>query len=449
MVPYFANKAVTIYAGDCLQVLASLEPDSIDAIVTDPPYGLGFMGKHWDSLPPGLPWAEECLRVLKPGGHLLAFGGTRTWHRLMVAIEDAGFEIRDSIAWLYGSGFPKSRDVGKAIDSEAGAVREVIGQLNRLDQSVKPAHTFTYAGPMGAQVDALDITAPATPEARKWQGWGTALKPAFEPIVVARKAIVGTVANNVLTHGTGAINIDGSRIGMSQSDREKIDNMGGFGAAGWARADGTLRDSYDAAGRSGPLPAIDAKSHTAGRWPANVILDETQATALDEQSGTRTSSQPSPNGRYGEAVDTGGNVILGKGLSSATPNQPPYGDTGGASRFFYCAKAPKSERPVVNGKSHPTVKPLALMRYLVKLVTPGGGTVLDTFAGSGATVEAAQMEGFKAMAIERDLEYVPMILARLVGKTATILVPVVTPPKVRKARPVSPDQIPLWEDTND
>ena len=205
----------TIHNGDCIETMNAMPPESIDAIVTDPPYGLGFMGKKWDGLPPSLEWAEACYRVLKPGGHIAAFGGTRTWHRLAVAIEDAGFEMRDSLAWLYGSGFPKSHDIGKAIDKLAGHVREVVGQSPYAARRPNPMGGSVYEmNAAGYDVSAdLTVTAPATPEAAQWDGWGTALKPAFEPIVLARKPLAEkTVARNVLAHGTGAINIDACRI---------------------------------------------------------------------------------------------------------------------------------------------------------------------------------------------------------------------------------------------
>src|SRR5699024_10569877 len=219
----------TIHHGDCIQVMNATPPESVVAIVTDPPYGLGFMGRKWDSLPPSLEWAEACYRVLKPGGHIAAFGGTRTWHRLAVAIEDAGFEMRDSLAWLYGSGFPKSHDVGKAIDKLAGAEREVVGagkyaaRGRRTDNAV-----YGQATESSGEV----ITAPATPEAQQWDGWGTALKPAFEPIVLARKPLAEkTVARNVLAHGTGAINVDACRI-------ETEDNLNGGAGHGMLRLGG-------------------------------------------------------------------------------------------------------------------------------------------------------------------------------------------------------------------
>jgi site-specific DNA-methyltransferase (adenine-specific) len=382
--------------------MALLPDSSIDAIVTDPPYGLGFMGKAWDDLPPGLPWAQECLRVLKPGGHLLAFGGTRTWHRLACAVEDAGFEMRDSIAWLYGSGFPKSLDVSKAIDKAAGAEREIVGL-----KTYGEGQTFTgsakggrSAGHMGTPVErgpSLE-TAPATEAAQQWQGWGTALKPAFEPVVVARKPLVGTVAANVQQWGTGALNIDGCRIGMSDADRERLtDWHARYG--GRKYADG----STYAKGMGDIQPP-----NPSGRWPANVVLDESSAAELDEQSGY---SKSPPVGSVANKAPRLGQVAKGDEQARISPNG--HGDSGGASRFMYVAKAPKSERPVVDGTAHPTVKPLALMRWLVRLVTPPGGLVLDPFAGSGTTVEAALLEGFDVVGVEREADYLPLINARI------------------------------------
>jgi site-specific DNA-methyltransferase (adenine-specific) len=330
--------------GDCIDVLREMPDASIDAIVTDPPYELGFMGKHWDAsgVAYNVDLWRDVLRVLKPGGHLLTFGGTRTWHRLACAIEDAGFEVRDSIAWLYGSGFPKSLDVSKAIDKAAGVEREVVGKA-RLHSNV---HSFANSDAYTATDFRPDITAPATDDARRWQGWGTALKPAHEPIVVARRPLDGTVAANVLRHGTGALNIDGCRIGTD--DR--------FG--GGAKATSGFVDGYEGDGWT--------PGSTLGRWPANVVLDESQAAELGEHS-----------------------------------------------RFFYVAKAPTRERPNHDGIKHPTVKPLALMRYLIKLVTPPGGVVLDPFAGSGTTAEACVLEGFQCIAIEREADYIPLITQRL------------------------------------
>lgn len=348
-------EGISIIFDDCIKVMRDMSDNSVDAIVTDPPYGLGFMGKKWDDLPPGEEWARECLRVLKPGGHLLAFGGTRTWHRLAVAVEDAGFEMRDSIAWMYGTGFPKSMDVSKAIAKSKGA----------------------------------------PPEVGQWEGWGTALKPGFEPIIVARKPLEGsTVVVNVLQHGTGAINIDACRIETDEDTRRNA-----RGGSNGLNGEATFRIRER---RAEDQPKRD------GRWPANVILDEHAAAELDAQSGVTTS-------RAGLAS----RGVLGKSVygkyagDQMSANAGGLGDTGGASRFFYVAKAPKSEKPVVEGVAHPTVKPLSLMRHLVRLVTPPSGVVLEPFAGSGATVEACLLEGFDCIAIEREAEYLPLIYARI------------------------------------
>lgn len=337
---------VAVLQGDCRAVMPSLADDSVDAVVTDPPYELAFMGKHWDasgvSFDPDT-W-RECLRVLKPGGHLVAFGGSRTWHRLAVAIEDAGFEIRDSIAWLYGSGFPKSVDVAKAIDKQAGHWRGRAGAV----ESRNPAMS-------GSNYARTPKGEPVTEDAQAWEGWGTGLKPAFEPIIIARKPFRGTVADNVLEHGTGAINIDASRVG----DEVRVDPPGATNPR-TAMGDGRRDDAE---------PRV-----VVGRWPTNVALDGGQAEALDAE-------------------------------------------TGGAARFFpvfkYQSKAPKRERPEVDGVKHSTVKPLGLMRWLVRLVTPPGGVVLDPFAGSGTTLEAASLEGFDAVGIEASPEYLPLIEQRL------------------------------------
>jgi len=467
MTAYFENDRATIYHGDCIEVMRSLPDNSVDAVVTDPPYELGFMGKGWDGS--GIAYNcevwENAYRVLKPGGHLLAFGGTRTWHRLAVAIEDAGFEVRDSMAWMYGSGFPKSLDVSKAIDkkrddradilrvtSEIARLRDMAGLSNRdlddafgfagmaghwtstksqpavprieqwavlrdmlnpdewLDDEVwrlngrkgKPGEAWAerevvgqYESDMGGLGGERlgqkggDITAPATPAAVQWQGWGTALKPAFEPIVVARKPLDGTVAENVLTHGTGALNIDGCRIGT-----ESIVSRGGIASGSGNFVGG---------------PNIDRTPTTStGRWPANVILDESQAAELDKQSGVSSSGKRPPTGKAILDVEAGWNAN-----SMTDKTERGFEDTGGASRFFYVAKAGKKERPNVDGIAHPTVKPMALMRYLVRLVTPPGGTVLEPFAGSGTTIEAALEEGFNVIGIEMTDEYLPLILARI------------------------------------
>jgi DNA modification methylase len=414
--PYYQDDLVTVHHGDCVEVLRGLPDASVHAVVTDPPYGLEFMGKAWDKFAPldferwVELWAVECLRVLKPGGHLLAFGGSRTWHRLAAGIEDAGFEVRDSIAWLYGSGFPKSLDVSKAIDKAAG----VTGTYGEPKTAAHAAHIgkTNYAGagkepgwerPWMSDPEAIDNSArkyeAGSAEAEHWQGWGTALKPAFEPIVVARKPLgERTVAANVLAHGTGALNIDGARVatddfkGMSAESFASVKS----GEASWNQSDGGM---FDAGRRGGWV-----NGPPSGRWPANVVLDESQAAALDKQSGMSKSPRP-----YRDSSKTNGSIFGVGGVGHADE----YGDTGGASRFFYVAKAPKSERPRDGDTAHPTVKPLDLMRWLVRLVTPPGGTVLEPFAGSGTTLEACLIEGFNAIGIEREETYLPLIMQRL------------------------------------
>lgn len=423
--PHYQDDLVTLYRGDCLDVMREMPDASVDAVVTDPPYGLEFMGREWDSpkslashaeartrgasemgdeskrpfiaagvntyeAGPGFQawcqlWATECLRILKPGGHLLAFGGSRTWHRLACAIEDAGFEMRDSIAWLYGSGFPKSLDVSKAIDRHLGFERVPLGM-------VKGAGNGSVVG-LG-ESPSMASEYPASEPASEWQGWGTALKPAFEPVVVARKPLAGTVAANILKHGTGAINVDGCRVGTD-------DVLTGSGTSPLQYGGQNARPFHANAEPRG------VTQNPAGRWPPNVILDDTQAAELDRQSGTLSSGSRAA-GTYG---------LMGYMGADDAPMPEIRGDTGGASRFFptfrYEAKAPTSERPRADGVSHPTVKPVDLMRWLVRLVTPPGGTVLDPFAGSGTTAEACVIEGFQCVLIEKGEEHLPLIVQRL------------------------------------
>ena len=330
-----------IYNDDCLEGMKTLSDNSVDSVVTDPPYELGFMGKSWDStgIAYNVEMWKEVLRVLKPGGHLLAFGGTRTYHRMACAIEDAGFEIRDQMQWIYGSGFPKSMDISKAIDKSKGATREVIGITVTRDLS---RHNGEIKGDMlvGCSRGSAEIpiTSPATSEAKQWDGWGTALKPSNEPIVVARKPLSEkTIAANVLRWGTGGLNIDGCRIG---NETEHV-----------------------------------------GRFPANIILDEVAGELLDAQSGT---------------LKSGSNCRRTKV---------------GASRFFYCAKAAKKERG--EGNVHPTVKPLKLMKYLVKLVTPPKGVVLDPFTGSGTTAIACMNTQRNFIGFEMDKGYYDIACKRI------------------------------------
>jgi site-specific DNA-methyltransferase (adenine-specific) len=430
MEPVIQVGGARVFQGDCREVLKTLPDNSVDSIVTDPPYELGFMGKKWDSS--GIAydvtvWAE-CLRVLKPGGHLLAFGGSRTWHRLAVAVEDAGFEIRDNIAWIYGSGFPKSLDVSKAIDKKAGAEREVVGKGRGITGEATRNHTGihsddNYEWP-SAKDGTYDITAPSTSEAKAWEGWGTALKPAHEPIVVGRKPLVGTVAENVLAWGVGSLNIDGSRIGSSG---------GTFKAS---KPDGKSNGIYG----EGINGTVEIGALNSGRWPANVIFDEVTAGLLDEQSGER------PGGQFPAKRGNSVNTSFASGQETAGGARG-MGDSGGASRFFYVAKASKRDRnegleeleamsagdmvDSVEGSAgmdspraeagrtsgaknfHPTVKPTQLMRYLIKLVTPPGGTVLDPFTGSGSTGKAALLDGFQFVGVELTEEYLPIIEGRL------------------------------------
>ena len=309
-----------LYHGDLFDVLPTLEPDSIDACVTDAPYELAFMGKHWDKSGVAFQVAtwESIYRVLKPGAYLVAFGGTRTYHRMTCAIEDAGFEIRDCLCWLYGSGFPKSLDVSKAIDKAAGAERETNrvatrkGNAERLGEGNQGA---TYGDSHGGFTTISD---PITYAAKQWEGWGTALKPAFEPIVLARKPLIGTVAENVLKHGTGAINIDACRIGTE----------GGTSGADAGPSNGIYGNGLNGSfGR--PIPGL-------GRWPANVLLDELAAEMLDEQSGD-----------VGGGFGVRGSGSLDGRTSYAMPGQGQtvgFGDSGGASRFFYVAKPSREER---------------------------------------------------------------------------------------------------------
>jgi DNA modification methylase len=540
--------AFEIKHGDCLEVMRGMADNSVDAIVTDPPYGLSFMGKKWDYDVPSVEVWEECLRVLKPGGHLLAFAGTRTQHRMAVRIEDAGFEIRDMIAWVYGSGFPKSLDVSKAIDKAAGAEPIDLGQSPNWRESKRD-----NGQSMGSVPNEARITAPATDAARKWQGWGTALKPSYEPVTVARKPLVGTVAENVLAHGTGALNIDGCRVEASEG-RPLI-----------------LSRSEDSTGILGN--GLNGSSHggttTQGRWPANLIHDgsdevvgcfpETSGgngkprvrdgggSELGQSGGWNAhENKPSESQQYadtgsaarffkcckftkddhewhhqlnnGQAANNAerlcgscetptaqglaetpisaskseasqatqvctGNCVSctqspshandaeqtgSTGTTQTTPSHStscgyaPHAiegnisqerkavegvelDRGGAMRFLYNAKASKKDRdeglehlPEVARSSefgqlhpgtsesgnttgnylprrnhHPTVKPTDLMRYLCRLVTPPGGTVLDPFTGSGSTGKAAVLEGFNFIGIEREAEYVAIAEARI------------------------------------
>jgi site-specific DNA-methyltransferase (adenine-specific) len=389
----------TIIHGDGLEVLKGIPADSFDSCVTDPPYGLGFMGKAWDKsgIANNVDLWREVLRVLKPGAHLLSFGGSRTYHRMACAIEDAGFEIRDQIMWIYGSGFPKSHDIGKAIDKQAGAVREVVGNTIYANGKAHAPSGIHYSEKKPELQSGADrvITAPATPEARKWDGWGTALKPAHEPICVARKPFKGTVAENVLQHGTGAINVDGCRIETQQS-RPLIISKNGDSKACFGQG---LNNSWQ-----------DPAGTILGRFPANVIHDGSEeVVGMFPESPGAIADVPL-NSR--KTKDVYGKYDHNSGM-------PARGDNGSAARFFYCAKASRDERGP--GNNHPTVKPLALIQYLVKLVTPPGGIVLDPFCGSGTLGIAAGKLGMKWQGIELNPKYIEIAERRIEREVGLLL----------------------------
>jgi len=391
-----------IMQGDCLEVLATIPENSIDTCITDPPYELGFMGKHWDSSGVAFQVAtwEAVYRVLKPGAIMLAFGGTRTYHRMVCAIEDAGFEIRDTIAWVYGSGFPKSYDISKGIDKQAGAEREVVER--------RPHAPNAGAARFGqAECTEYIYSLPSTPEAQLWHGWGTALKPAFEPIVVAMKPIDGTFVDNALKCGVAGYWIDGARVGTEQTVSQE--KRGRYGS--WSTK--VMREQgfrpYNIDNRYQP-----EKVNPPGRFPANFIHD-----------GSDEVKELFPQSKGGVAVrhNSGGNTFGGNNPKPPMEDMS-YNDSGSAARFFYCAKASRSERNAgLEGTNHhPTIKPIELMRYLVRLTkTPTGGVVLDPFMGSGTTGIACELEGREFIGIEREAEYVEIAEKRIAHYRLPIL----------------------------
>jgi DNA modification methylase len=466
---------------DCLTAMKSLPDDSVDSIVTDPPYGLKFMGKKWDHSVPSVEVWKECFRVLKPGGFLLSFGGTRTYHRLVVNVEDAGFEIRDMINWVYGSGFPKSHNISKGIDKSGGAakahvvVREELAKeirekrifhgvsrnqlaewfpqyryvtenWERLDDGFRVPSLDSYnilveklgvsekwrgmvraddlrTKKLGTKKDrvgdgtvyALGHTgneySPTTDESKQWDGWGTALKPAHEPIVMARKPFKGTVANNVLKHGTGGLNIDGCRVETKED-------------LGREQKDGPLPDKYGF--NSNSMGNRFQPGNPQGRFPANLIHDGSDE--VEEVFPHTKSGRSNGNANVG---DSSNGVITPMRRGKLTSRS----DDGSASRFFYCAKTSKKERQMgmedpgvqfkhgdtlrkientkTSGNNHPTVKPIDLMKYLCRLVTQPNGVVLDPFMGSGSTGIAALIEGFKFIGIEMDEDYFKIAETRI------------------------------------
>ena len=399
-------KEEKIICGDSLEVLKDFEDNYFDSVVTDPPYGLAFMGKKWDYDVPKVELWKEVYRVLKPGGHLLSFAGSRTYHRMAVNIEDAGFEIRDMLGWLYGSGFPKSHNIGKAVDKLQGNKREVVGKSKRHGGG----KNFSSFGESLEKNSKPDITKGNS----KWEGWGTALKPAHEPIVMARKPFNKSVAENVLTHGTGGINIDECRVG-TDGGTKKSDTK-------------NCRESLGIYGNG--LNGGGVESLNEGRFPANIIHDGSEEVL---------EIFPETNKSKGKTSNKG--TIWGS--KNENFREKGYDDKGTAARFFYCAKASKAERnmglddyeekQVTDGtirsnqetartfgansakrkNYHPTVKPIKLMEYLVRLVTPKEGIVLEPFAGSGTTLIACKQQGFQFVGIEKEQEYCDIAEARL------------------------------------
>jgi DNA modification methylase len=411
---------LTILQGDCLERLRELPAESVDACITDPPYELtsarpggrylatkgkvmkGFMGMAWDgtgiSYDPRV-WAQV-WRVLKPGGHLLAFGGTRTYHRIVCAIEDAGFEIRDQIGWVFGSGFPKSRNISKAIDRAKGVERKVLSEGKPVKRMIPGAdqNKDGWIKDNGREFIPTE-TEPASEEAKQWEGWGTALKPAWEPIVVARKPFKGTVESNVLKHGAGAINIDACRVELFPDDPLQ-DGV---------KHDGKAIDTGDADTAWG-FKAVD-RAPGLGRWPANLIHDGSEEVLeLFAEFGSNKGAAAPVRGTEPTTNGFSGTVAFSGQRGRVNQEATFRGDTGTAARFFYCAKARGEDR---KGNTHPTVKPTALMRYLCRLVTPPGGIILDPFAGSGSTGVAARLEGFSAILIEKEHEHFETIRRRL------------------------------------
>jgi site-specific DNA-methyltransferase (adenine-specific) len=463
---------IDLRLGDCLEVLKTIPDNSIDSVVTDPPYGIGFMGKAWDTFEPDnvkksvdnntehyqkniekkkeiknlkgrknspiagkstfagtydltskgkndyqewcYEWGKECFRILKPGGHLLASNSPRMYHRMAIGLEDAGFEIRDQIMWVYGSGFPKSHNIGKAIDKIEGNEREVLGYKGSFVSS-------------GGQLNGENTRTDRYYEKGNsdWEGWGTALKPAHEPIVMARKPLSEkSIAENVLKHGTGGINIDGSRITIGQGDKTSAGHR--------------TCNIFETEKISGGNGSPDYETHEGGRFPANIIFDEEAGQLLDEQSG------PTSQGHWAKTKTTGfGEFGNGKSEYKGVGPKDKNKDKGGASRFFYCPKAAKKDRNEgldefeekksrkwrddkgmkytgsgnlrneMSKNIHPTVKPTDLMRYLINLITPPNGTILDPFMGSGSTGKAAVRCGVNFIGIEREQEYMDIAKARI------------------------------------
>jgi len=409
-----------LHHGDCLDVLKTLPENSVDSIITDPPYGLskapdmtevlthwlngddyehkgnGFMGKSWDSFVPGPSVWRECFRVLKPGGHLLSFFGARTYDLGTIAIRMAGFEIRDQIMWVYGSGFPKSHNISKAIDKAEGVEPTIVGHSS--NGIAGGSGEFTSGNPDSAGYKSeFDITVPTSERAKEWEGWGTALKPAHEPICMARKPFPGQVAANVLTYGTGAINIDACRIGNETRFNPPSHNKPGGNS---------LHMSVSG------MPEGAEGSEVSGRWPANFCHDGsfTVTKHFPQSSSTGNRSEASRNAN-----------VAGTKFLMDNHQSREYTDSGSVARYFYCAKTSKIDRDegVLSSSdsrsknNHPTVKPTSLMGWLCLLVTPPGGTILDPFMGSGSTGKAAAIHDFDFIGIEKEADYLSIARQRI------------------------------------
>lgn len=430
---YSENKSYKLYQGNMLDMLEAIEKESVDSIITDPPYELNFMGKGWDNS--GIAFQpdtwKKCYEVLKPGGYLLAFGGSRTFHRIACAIEDAGFEIRDTIMWLYGSGFPKSMSLSKGLEAREKLGNAGTRNKRKIEQACDTEEYKLKQTNNGAMGEIIETTRkqyiPNTNLARQWQGWGTALKPSFEPIIVARKPFKGSLVDNVIQYGVGGINIDECRVGNEVITQLQKDMTKYHG-------------NKLGAGHHTQMTGITTQ--TIGRFPANTILtyDETD---FDEVCGgfPDTKSQKGNSERYLSGAKNNGNFMYGRINETNS-----YNDSGSASRYFYCAKASKKDRdegldtfnqekvndgrntPIDNAfqreetlrkNTHPTVKPTNLMQYLVRLVTPNNGTILDPFNGSGSTGKAVMYENkerdknYKYIGIELTEEYLPIAKARI------------------------------------
>lgn len=407
--PYWKSECglVTIYLGDCREVLPRLQAEQFHAVVTDPPYELKFMNKGWDGS--GVAYDvrtwEAVLRVALPGAHLLSFGGSRTYHRMACAIEDAEWEIRDCVMWLYFNGYPKSMDIGKAIDKKLGAKRQQIRtpmspNSNVMMDKIGATRPWKEAAKV-AGYHEHDDDEPVTEAAKEWHGWGTTLKPAYEPVVLARKALSGTAAECVMEHGAGGLNIDACRVGTTGQDVTRViesKESSGSGVYNFNRA------NQGSESMSGGF----TKTQKDGRWPANLIhdgSDEVVGMFPQVSSSRGTSALPKkPGDSLGED----------HGNSDHEPTTRGYDDDGSAARFFYSPKADDSDRPHGKGAVvHPTVKPLDLMRYLVRLTCVRGGRVLDPFMGSGSTLCAAVLEGMYCVGVELSQEYADIAIGKI------------------------------------